>query len=386
MSDDEEYNDDDENDEDDEAEHEVDQKAKNPESMITDLLRALQLNRNDSAGKKIDTDIKKHCASWLKIGDESIKSSLRAAVEFPKTKHGDNISFDEINSIIGMTQVKQDLMEIIVYPALRPTLFRGLRSPASGILMFGPPGTGKTFIAAKVAHSTNATFFNISASTITSKYSSDTEKMVTTLFTLVRCFRPSVVFLDEVDSILSTRGGAAEGESSRRLKTQFLTEFDGVGKNNDSVLFIAATNLPYDLDSAVLRRFPKRVFVDLPIANDIARLISLDLKNGQINHELTESNINTIAEKMYHASYSNSDIKNISKEAAMIPLRELLGKTTPDDFADSSKPLEVGNLTIDHYETAMVHYHPSFHKFESGTGNLTDAYQKLVRFKDGKSD
>jgi SpoVK/Ycf46/Vps4 family AAA+-type ATPase len=151
---------------------------------------------------------------------------------------------------------------------LRPDLFTGLRQAPRGLLLFGPPGmfrirlmkgTGKTLIGKCIASKCQATFFSISASSLTSKWVGESEKLVKALFAVAKAYEPSVIFLDEVDSILCQRTDG-EQESSRRLKTEFLLQFDGCQTSaTDRVLFIGATNKASELDEAARRRFRKKL-------------------------------------------------------------------------------------------------------------------------------
>jgi vacuolar protein-sorting-associated protein 4 len=151
----------------------------------------------------------------------------------------------------------------VILPIKFPQLFQGKRKPWRGILLYGPPGTGKSFLAKAVATEAASTFFSVASSDLVSKWLGESEKLVNNLFTMARQKRPSIVFIDEVDSLCSARGDT-ESESARRIKTEFLIQMDGVGADMDGILVLGATNLPWGLDKAILRRFERRVYIPLP--------------------------------------------------------------------------------------------------------------------------
>mgnify|MGYP002824503133 CR=1 FL=1 len=234
----------------------------------------------------------------------------------------DGSSAVQWKDVAGLEAAKRTLKEAVVLPNLRPDLYRGLRAPPRGVLLFGPPGTGKTFLAKAVATESNAkSFFAASAASLTSKYVGESEKMVRALFRIARERQPSVIFLDEVDSLLSARGDGDQ-ESSRRMKTEFLVQLDGAGTSReDRILFMAATNRPWDLDDALLRRVPRRVLIPLPDAT--ARRVILDglLDRGDVAQSISSSDRAAIVNAT--ANYSASDLRLLAEDAVQEPLREL---------------------------------------------------------------
>ncbi|XP_058812646.1 spastin isoform X2 [Topomyia yanbarensis] len=222
--------------------------------------------------------------------------------------------------IAGQEVAKQALQEMVILPSVRPELFTGLRTPAKGLLLFGPPGNGKTLLARAVATECSATFFSISASTLTSKYVGDGEKLVRALFAVAREMQPSIIFIDEVDSLLSERS-TGEHEATRRLKTEFLVQFDGLPANaeTDKIIVMAATNRPQELDEAALRRFPKRVYVMLPDL-DTRELLLRRLLEKQ-GSPLGDADLKRLA--VLTDGYSGSDLTALAKDAALEPIREL---------------------------------------------------------------
>ena len=187
--------------------------------------------------------------------------------------------------------------------------------------------TGKTLLARAVATESDTTFFNISASSIVSKYRGDSEKLIRMLFELARHYAPSTIFLDEVDSLMCHRGGGngssanegSEHESSRRMKTELLVQMDGLLTNNSDVFVMAASNLPWDLDPAFLRRMEKRILIPLPAKESRKDMIRSHLS------EFSPAFLRNVDSMEKAASlvdgYSGSDIKAFCKESAMKPLR-----------------------------------------------------------------
>ncbi|XP_048508077.1 spastin isoform X3 [Athalia rosae] len=268
--------------------------------------------------------------------------------------------------IAGQETAKQALQEMVILPSIRPELFTGLRTPSRGLLLFGPPGNGKTLLARAVATQCNATFFSISAASLTSKYVGEGEKLVRALFAIARELQPSVIFIDEVDSLLSERRDN-EHEASRRLKTEFLVEFDGLPCTpEERVLVMAATNRPQELDEAALRRFTKRVYVTLPHSQ--TRILLLKRLLSKHNNPLTSQELEQLAQ--FTEGYSGSDLTGLAKDAALGPIRELnpeqvkeldlnlVRNITMQDFIDSLKRIRrsVSPSSLAAYEKWSLEY------------------------------
>lgn len=233
-------------------------------------------------------------------------------------------SYDGLDRVAGLENVKQALREAVILPLLQPKAFSGKRKPWKGILLYGPPGTGKTFIVKKLSNEAKVNFISTSSSDVFSKYQGDSEKSVKTLFDDARSKKPCIILFDEVDSIGRSRDSNSSGQgsdTSLRVLTEFLRQLDGVGNtNNDGVIFIGATNCPWEIDSALRRRFEKRIYVPLPDKKARMKIIQESMDDGM--KSLTERDIEEVAELT--EGYSGADLSILSNEALMIPIRELL--------------------------------------------------------------
>mmetsp|Transcript_8629 Transcript_8629/g.35956 ORF Transcript_8629/g.35956 Transcript_8629/m.35956 type:complete len:555 (+) Transcript_8629:141-1805(+) len=245
------------------------------------------------------------------------------------------------SDIAGLEFAKKNVQEMVIYPMLRPDLFTGIRQPAKGLLLFGPPGTGKTMIGKAIAGEAGATFFNISASSLTSKYVGEGEKMVRALFTVARCYPSSikVIFIDEIDSLLTQRS-ESDQEASRRIKTEFLVQMDGAGCDpKERILVIGATNRPQEIDEAARRRFVKRLYIPLP-AREARQWLVENLLAGQ-RHSLSEKDARELAELT--EGYSGSDLHGLCQEAALGPIRSVTNIL--QCAADDVRPIEREDFT-----------------------------------------
>ncbi|KAH6827392.1 AAA-type ATPase family protein [Perilla frutescens var. hirtella] len=267
--------------------------------------------------------------------NKSLNKSLKDVAtenEFEKKLLGEVIPPDDIgvtfDDIGALENVKETLKELVMLPLQRPELFsKGqLRKPCKGILLFGPPGTGKTMLAKAVATEAGANFINISMSSITSKWFGEGEKYVKAVFTLASKIAPSVIFVDEVDSMLGRRESPGEHEAMRKMKNEFMVNWDGLRtKDKERVLVLAATNRPFDLDEAVIRRLPRRLMVSLPDALNREKILKVILATEELGPTVDLEAVAKMTE-----GYSGSDLKNLCVAAAHYPIREILEKEKKD--------------------------------------------------------
>lgn len=227
------------------------------------------------------------------------------------------------SDVAGLDLAKESLKEAVILPIKFPHLFTGKRKPWRGILLFGPPGTGKSFLAKAVAtEANNSTFFSVSSSDLVSKWLGESEKLVKNLFSLAREHKPSIIFIDEVDSLCSARTDN-ESEAGRRIKTEFLVQMQGVGNDNDGILVLGATNIPWVLDAAIRRRFEKRIYINLPDAPARAAMFKLNI--GDTSTNLTDQDYNLLGEST--DGYSGADIALVVRDALMMPVRKVQSAT-----------------------------------------------------------
>lgn len=269
------------------------------------------------------------------ILDERLKNFEPKIIELIMSEimdHGPPVAWDDI---AGLEFAKTTIKEIVVWPMLRPDIFTGLRGPPKGILLFGPPGTGKTLIGKCIACQSGATFFSISASSLTSKWVGEGEKMVRALFAIARCHQPAVIFIDEIDSLLSQRTDG-EHDSSRRIKTEFLVQLDGAATAaEDRILVVGATNRPQEIDEAARRRLAKRLYIPLPEAaarQQIVTNLMAREKNQLREHEL-ESVVSATE------GFSGADMTQLCREAALGPIRSIQLSDIATITADQVRPI-----------------------------------------------
>jgi len=287
--------------------------------------------------------------------DEEEEEKLENAISDIIVTEKPNIT---LKDIAGLETAKQTLREAIVLPLMRPDLFSGARRPWKGILLFGPPGCGKTLLAKATAAEVEATFFNVSASSIISKWLGESEKLVKQLFELADEKQPSIIFIDEVDALAGARGG--EHDAMRRVKTELLTSMDGLSSSEtDRIVTVGATNMPGSIDAAFRRRFERRIYIPLPDMPARSAIYLFNTKGVELAQDVDFEVLAEITE-----GYSGSDIAMICRDAIMTPIRELdmagaiedtsvaARSVTQDDFLESIETINpsVSDDEIEKYD------------------------------------
>jgi SpoVK/Ycf46/Vps4 family AAA+-type ATPase len=278
-----------------------------------------------------------------------------------KTTEGSKSSYEELimtekpkvkwEDVVGLEPAKKAVKEAIVYPVQRPDLFP-LGWPR-GILLFGPPGCGKTLIAAAVATEIDATFVSIDAASIMSKWLGEAEQNVAKLFGSVRKSasegKPSIVFIDELDSLMGQHSNEVGGEV--RVRNQFLKEMDGIVDKGKSlhIYVIGATNKPWDLDWGFIRRFQKRILVPLPDHHTRLMMFKLYTSSLYLTNDVDLHELARISE-----GFSGSDIRDVCQSAQL----KLIGEFFETGQANN-KQAKPRSLSMDDFRQILEERKPS---------------------------
>ncbi|KAI8979930.1 P-loop containing nucleoside triphosphate hydrolase protein [Pilobolus umbonatus] len=285
-----------------------------------------------------------------KLGD--LKLSEYEQIIAAEVIHADEITVN-FKQIGGLDHIIQDLRESVIYPLCYPEIFTsasGLLGAPRGVLLYGPPGCGKTMLAKALAKESGATFINIHVSTLTDKYYGESNKLVSAVFTLARKLQPAIVFIDEIDSFLRERR-SNDHETTGMMKAEFMSLWDGLTTNEDSrIVILGATNRPNDIDTAILRRMPKKFAVRLPSEAQRRSILELLLKDIHLSPDF---NMSDLVQRT--AGLSGSDLKELCRNAAMIPIREYVRSIQPAvSNGDASKDLLDVDLKVCVIDTCVL--------------------------------
>ncbi|KAL1168529.1 hypothetical protein V6Z11_A05G088400 [Gossypium hirsutum] len=280
-------------------------------------------------------------------GEDPEQAKLRAGLNSAIIREKPNVKW---NDVAGLESAKQAYKKLLF--CLSSFLSFLLRRPWRAFLLYGPPGTGKSYLAKAVATEADSTFFSVSSSDLVSKWMGESEKLVSNLFQMARDSAPSIIFIDEIDSLCGQRGEGNESEASRRIKTELLVQMQGVGHSDQKVLVLAATNTPYALDQAIRRRFDKRIYIPLPDLKARQHMFKVHL--GDTPHNLTESDFESLARRT--EGFSGSDISVCVKDVLFEPVRKtqdaMFFYKTPNDMWMPCGPKQAGVVQITMQELA----------------------------------
>ncbi|XP_061344666.1 uncharacterized protein LOC133290581 [Gastrolobium bilobum] len=311
-------------------------------SSGTDIMKPNESNKN-AAGEYI-ASAKKDVPATKRFREHNApakKAEFPLDNEFEKCIRPEVIAANEIvvtfADIGALDDIKESLEEVVMLPLRRPDLFKGgLLKPCKGLLLFGPPGTGKTMLAKAIANESGASFISISMSTITAKWFGGAEKNVRALFTVAAKVAPTIIFIDEVDSMLGQRTRAGENEAMRSITNEFMIHWDGLlTKPGEQILVLAATNRPFDLDEAIIRRFEHRIMVGLP-STENREMILKTLLAKEKHENIDFKELSTMTQ-----GYSGSDLKNLCSTAAYRPVRELIQQERLKEMEKKKKEAKV---------------------------------------------
>ena len=255
-----------------------------------------------------------------------------------------------MNSIAGLDDAKAMLQEAVILPHVLPNYFSSkIREPWKGVLLYGPPGTGKSTIAKAVATECGCSFFYATPSTFSSKWVGEAEKCLKHVFEIAQENSPAVIFFDEIDALASMRGSQNETEGSRKIKTELLLRLDDIQKSTSKITVLAATNFPWQLDAAFLRRFEQRVLISLPKVDVIEKMLKLKLSDVKVSPSLDYQKIATLLE-----GFSGSDINNLCKSAATENMRRRTQGLSLEEIKKLDHELVNAPVTEDDFRAALL--------------------------------
>jgi len=327
------------------------------------ILRRLDANGQSTVGSK--------GGPVGKLELNSYEQTILTEVVAPEDIH---VSFEDIG---GLDHIIEELKESVIYPLTLPGLFSSnssLLSAPKGVLLYGPPGCGKTMLARALARESGACFINLHISTLTEKWYGDSNKLVTAVFSLAKKLQPTIVFIDEIDAVLRSRS-STDHEASTMVKAEFMTHWDGLLSTNSTgepaqIMILGATNRIQDIDEAILRRMPKKFPINLPDALQRKRILSLILKDTKLSESF---NIQELVDMS--AGMSGSDLTEACRDAAMVPVREFI----KERVSQGRKVGEMGLGTINRDEVRAIGNKDFFRKGAGGRRPVEEEVEAFGR-------
>ncbi|QLQ81584.1 hypothetical protein HG537_0F03450 [Torulaspora globosa] len=291
---------------------------------------------------------------WQKLIDKNPELAKVELSSYEKSVLSSVVTADELavtfKDIGGLDSIIADLHESVVYPLMMPEVYENnplLQAP-SGVLLYGPPGCGKTMLAKALANESGANFISIRMSSVMDKWYGESNKIIDAMFSLAKKIQPCMIFIDEIDSFLRERA-STDHEVTAMLKAEFMTLWDGL-LTSGRVMIVGATNRINDIDSAFLRRLPKRFLIPLPGKDERLKILKVLLKDTKTDDELFS--IETIA--THTNGLSGSDLKEICREAALNAAKEYIklkreymsqnSEKNPQDFPVQMRPLRTSDF------------------------------------------
>lgn len=320
------------------------------EAAMHALRRLLPELKIDDVEDEIPPEFMEKLEVARKDFDEALKNIEPSAMRevFVEVPH---VSWEDIGGLEG---AKQELIEAVEWPLKYPDLFDTVSTkPPRGIMLFGPPGTGKTMLAKAVATESEANFISIKGPELLSRYVGESERAVRETFRKAKQAAPTIIFFDEIDSMASERGSSVDAHATERVVSQILTEIDGVEELKD-VVIVAATNRPDIVDPALLRpgRFDRLIYVRPPDRQSREKIFNIHLTDKPLEDDVDIHELADITE-----GYVGADIESISREASMLALREVI---TPGLSQEEAMKKATGlKITAKHFLKAKKRVKPT---------------------------
>lgn len=250
-----------------------------------------------------------------------------------------DVSWEDIG---GLTEVCQEIRETVIYPLKNRELYKNsfLIGPPKGVLLHGPPGCGKTMLAKAIAADAGCRFINLQASSLTDKWYGESQKLASAVFSLAKKLHPTIIFIDEIDSFLRSRG-TSDHEATAMMKAQFMTLWDGlISDRSTQIIVMGATNRPQDVDAAILRRMPTTFHIPKPNESQRKSILHLLMDREKVDEDVSLEKISKNTK-----DYSGSDLKELCRNACMMTVKDhIRSHQTTDDAAQSLRPVKMEDM------------------------------------------